>query len=164
MKKILSLTVIFILIGCNNQNDKELMSKRDLIKKYHFDFPDTLIVNKKYDGILYYKSELDSISSKMADLENYRYSRLLISKTDKIASTNDEILEKIKDTFWAKNNREIIFTDISFNKKGIFYLEGFIYNIAGVKLDKKDKDGEYIYNMIEEYEPVIHKIIVIDKK
>jgi uncharacterized lipoprotein NlpE involved in copper resistance len=164
MKKILSFILIFILFGCNNKNDRELMSKRNVIKKYRFDFPDTLIVNKKYNGILYYESKLDSISSKMGDSENYRYSRLLISKTDIIASTNDEILGNIKDTFWAKNNREIIFTDISFNKEGVFYLEGFIYNIAGVKLNKKDENGEYIYDMIEEYEPVIHKIIVIDKK
>ncbi len=155
--------LVFMFFACNNKNDKESVPKKDKSKNYRFDFPDTLIVNKKYNGVLYYESKLDSISTKIGDLENYRYSRLLITKTDKIASTNDEIFKKIKDTFWAKNNREIIFTDVVFDKIGVFYLEGYIYNLAGVKLAKKDENGENMYDMIEEFEPVIHKVIVIEK-
>ena len=163
MKKVLSFTVVFILFACNSKNDKEPIAKSEEGKNYRFDFPDTLIVNKKYKGVLHYESKLDSISTKIGDSKNYRYSRLLISKTAKLSFDNDEILKKVKDTFWAKNNREIILTDISFNKTGVFYIEGFIYNIAGVKLDTKDENGEYMYDMIEEYEPVVHKVVVRDK-
>lgn len=106
MKKKLSLILAFMLFACNNKNDKDIISKREESKKYRFDFPDTLIVNKKYNGVLHYKSKLDSISSKIGDSENYRYSRLLISKTKKLLLLMMKYLRRLRILFGQKTTEK----------------------------------------------------------
>lgn len=170
IKRINFLIIFFFLVLCSCKNDKveEVVSpKINEVKKnieYTIDFPDTLLVNKEYDGIIHYKSLLDTIITTFGDSRLNRYSRFVLVTSKHPSVSYEELKSKVKDTFGALNNREIPFYRIKFNEPGKYYIEGLINDLVLIDTIKDAKNKDNGIELIQNEEIVIHKVIVIEKR
>ena len=131
--------------------------------EFKIEFPDTLYVNQSYDGVIRYKSVLDTIITTFGDKKKNRYTRFILTTTNNPNYDFKHLKQTVKDTFGAKNNREIPLYDIKFSKLGIYYIDGIINDILLLDLNKKDKEGDALSRFIENEERVTHKVVVIEK-
>jgi hypothetical protein len=169
MKKTKFTIIIVILICFNcckkpksNQLEKDNL-KEELQKEYlDFHFPDTVNIKYEYEGILYYKSSLDTITTDFFSKGDTMRLLTLYLKENKKLITNDfeHILKsKISDTFYSlKDNGEIVFKH-KFNKLGINYLEGVLED--EVLLKKSDTAK---LRIITNYSHITLPVFVTDKE
>lgn len=130
---------------------------------YKFDFPDTVYVNEKYNGRLYYESVYDSITTVFENKEKDRYVLLSMLITNSIDYDLSHLLNKVKDTFGAVDNRVIPLRDISFPKQGVFYIDGIINDGVYIDLQRKDEKGDNLLRWLELNVRATKKVVVIDK-
>ncbi|WP_264529891.1 hypothetical protein [Flavobacterium sp. N502540] len=163
---ILITTLLLSFISCKKDTkiiDK--FEKQDLQKslEYNIDFPDTLYVNQSYEGILDYKSALDTIITTFGNKTKNRHTLFILTTTNDVNYDHESLKKSVKDTFGALNNREIPFYDIKFTSPGVFYIDGIIKDIISIDINKRDENGNELVRLIENEERVTHKVIVINR-
>jgi hypothetical protein len=159
MKKIqlLLVLVLIVIISCQKkEKPKTLNRDQTAYVEFKVDFPDTVKLNQSYDGVIYYRSGLDSIITTFGNKNKNRYSRFIVEKTHQPLKDIQELKKKVVDTFGALNNRKIPFYDIKFDKLGINYLQGIIDDI--VLIDTADTEFKPLLRN-ENY--VIKKVYVV---
>ena len=167
-QKLILLLFSLVIFSCKQENklkqnnkNKSQVNKEQLIE-YKFDFPDTVFINEKYNGIIDYKSILDTITTSFDDNKKKRYVLFLLSiSKEKPVYDFVYLKEHIKDTFGAFNNRIINVTDIEFSEVGEFHIDGIINDLVAIETDIKDEDGLNMIRLIENEQRVTHKVIVI---
>lgn len=167
-QKLILLLFSLVIFSCKQENklkqnnkSKSQVNKEQLIE-YKFDFPDTVFINEKYNGIIDYKSILDTITTSFDDKKNSRYVLFLLSISKEKPDYDFEYLKKhIKDTFGALNNRIINVTNVEFSEVGEFYIDGIINDLVAIETDIKDEDGLNMVRLIENEQRVTHKVITI---
>lgn len=178
LNKLIVITILsfstFIVISCKdekaiNKNELNITNITDKegdnkIIEFEIKFPDTIFVNKSQDGVIEYKSILDTITTSFGGKEKNRYTRFILATTDNVAYDFKHLKQIVKDTFGAINNRTIPFCDIKFTKSGIYYIDGIINDIVLIDLHEKDNEGNELYKLIENEIRLTHKIVVIDKQ
>ncbi|MDQ6528090.1 hypothetical protein [Flavobacterium sp. LHD-85] len=162
MKKIVAIVILIVsLISCK----KEVNSKK-AYAKFSIDFPDTVVVNKYYEGRIIYKSNLDTITVILNEVDSKK-SRMLeyaFAKT-KIINQDEEALKRIiADTMYSKSNLSIPLF-LKFNKLGVNYIDGIIkdevwIDTIEIKNKKKEKKMRIITNEFR----ATKKVVVIDDK
>lgn len=174
IKTIVLAVSIFVILqfcfSCKNSNENIIEKKinpklfyNDVVQ-FEFEFPDTVIINKSYNGKIKYKGILDTITT-IFDFENKKKSRYIMysfTKT-KLINYDDEHLSKIAlDTIGALNNKTILLSDMKFTELGIIYIDGIINDSAFLGLDQKDEDGDYLTRVIKNEVRATSKVVVIE--
>lgn len=116
-----------LAICCKKNNDNDLLKKRNL-KSYSItmDFPDTVFIHKGYDGKINYKNALDTVTTKLLDINRLRFIEYGFLKTN-IANLDKKYVKKnMTDTFISKTNRIIPLYNIYFDKLGVNFIDGII--------------------------------------
>jgi len=156
MKYILYFILILFFVSCKqennnlkNKNPKKANYTSYSSKSASWDlyFPDTIILNRKYDGRIVYKGILDTITTSFED-EHSRYVRVVLMTSDKLNVDIETLRKTKKDTFGAVNYREIPFYNISFKKLGVNYIHGYIIDHAFLDA-KGTKPEDSLVRMIE---------------
>ncbi|WP_231738023.1 hypothetical protein [Myroides odoratus] len=160
MKKYSLIIIIALFISCKN----DLKVNKDTLD-YSIEFPDTIIVDKKYNGRILYQSTLDTLTTSFDD-EYHRYVFLCMRKTDNINYSFEELKRKELDTIGADNYREIAIYNISFSTKGVQYIDGIIVDeaIYDISKDKKNVPNDSLFRHIVHEFRVNKKVVVIDKE
>lgn len=158
---------ILLVASCKQENEVEtnIFTNDGLYEKvieYEIHFPDTILVNKSVDGVINYKSILDTITTTFGQKDINRYTRFILVTTDNIDYDYKRLREIAKDTFGAINNRTIPFYDIKFSKPGIYYIDGLINDIVLIDLFKKDDKGNELVRLIEHDKRITHKVVVVE--
>ena len=159
-------TTIQLFVSCKEekkirQEDMKKVAQRPI--EYAIEFPDTVVVNELNDGIIKYKSKLDTIITTFGDRKKNRYTRFILTATKNPNYDFKHLKETVRDTFGAINNRKIPFYRITFSKPGVYYLDGIINDIVLIDLNKKDKAGDDLSRFIEQEERVTKKVVVINR-
>ena len=160
--KIISIIFLLIMCGCTPKEkivtDKALTSdgKMSLI----FDFPDTVFVNKDYNGTIIYKNILDTIT---ADLSNSKDSiRNRYISYSMIISNNVKNIDSLRhittDTFAAIDNRTIPLFKLRFKRLGVQYIDGLIIDNGYIQSNVQDS-----VRIITNEFRVTHKVFVKKK-
>jgi hypothetical protein len=148
------------------QNHSEIDFKKGDKINYKIDFPDTVYVSQPYNGILYYKSILDTVTTSFENKEKERYTILYLKLLSKYIYDEFEY-ENFKKTsklvFGADDHTKITFKNIKFDSIGTFYINGVILDFVYINLNKKNENGEDLLRLIEKQEEIIHKVVVIPK-
>lgn len=169
--KLTLLLCLIVFVSCKENTDVFLEApKKDLEREFEIDykisFPDTVYVNKEYEGKIFYKSILDTVTTSFEDKEKERYTILYLKLISKYVY-NDFDFEKFKKTsklqYGATNNREISFDKIKFDSIGTYFLNGVIQDFVVIDLKIKDENGEDMFRIIEKQEEILHRVVVIDK-
>jgi hypothetical protein len=164
MKKIVIILIFTICFTSCKREVKENLHSKKAYAKYRVDFPDTVVVNKYYEGKIIYKSNLDTITLILNKIDNKK-SRMLeyaFAKT-KLMNQDERILKKyITDTMYAKSNTSIPLF-LKFNKLGVNYIDGIIkdevwLDTIEIKNNKKEKKMRIITNEFR----ATKKVVVID--
>lgn len=142
-----------------NKKTKTLSETTAFVK---FIFPDTVYINKLYNGKIMYKGILDTITTSFDDQTKSRYISFYMTKTKNIDYETEELYKLKLDTFGAIDNRTIPFHKIKFTELGTFYMDGIINDhvmIDTLTRPKKPTDKvRYIENIIR----ANHKVVVIE--
>ena len=160
MKYVLYLTLLLFFVSCKqeNKNLKKVHYTYYNSKEVSWDlyFPDTVVLNRKYNGRIIYKGILDTITTSFDD-EHSRYIKVYLKTSDKLKIDVKTLQKMAKDTFGAISNKEIPFYDISFKKLGVNYIHGYIVDHAFLEAEGKPKD---LVRMLENQVTVIGKVFV----
>lgn len=169
-KKIIGLIALLAIqvtfFSCKKEEPKITHQSQNSVKKwidYKLDFPDTVYVNDLNEGIIRYKSILDTVTTSFDDKRNERYVMFYLTIVHK-PNQNYKKIKKTKQIFGADNNREISFYDIKFDRAGTYYIDGIINDYVVIDINKKDSDGNELVREIENEERVTKKVVVIDNK
>lgn len=164
------LTLFFILlVSCNKPKKdsikfKTCSSYKDKTVQFNFYFPDTVIVNKLYDGNISYKGILDTITTNFDDqIEKQGKNRYIIFSYIKTKEVNydGKYLSKITtDTIGADDCHNIHLYDFKFTEIGVYYIDGIINDNAIITLNEDENQGRSITNEIR----ATHKVVVIENK
>ncbi|MDM1408250.1 hypothetical protein HX062_11380 [Myroides sp. DF42-4-2] len=151
---------MILFISCK----KEAKVNNDTLE-YIIEFPDTVIVNKKYQGRILYHSVLDTLTTSFDD-EYHRYVFFCMRKTDNINYSFEELKRKKLDTIGADNYREIAIYNTSFSTKGVQYIDGIIVDeaIYDISKDKKHVPKDSLFRHLSHEFRVNKKVVVIDKE
>ncbi len=147
-----SLILIVLLFSCNKKKENHLYVDKQKSLKFSFIFPDTLHINKKYDGEIKYENTLDSITTKFDDNSKngaYRYIYFSLLKTNNIDYDQKYLGKIVKDTFGAIDCHTIPFYNIKFDKLGRHFIDGIINDYVSFETDKKDINGKIKSRIIQ---------------
>ncbi len=137
------------------------------IKKQNFrisvDFPDTIVINKLYNGKINYKNDLDTVTTKLLDIKKPRFIQYAFLKTKTINYDNKYLKKIVTDTIYGDNNKIIPLPGISFNKLGINYIDGIIYDEVDIDNGAKNENGQSMTRIITNEYRVTFKVIVIER-
>ena len=131
---------------------------------FEINFPDTVYINRSYNGEIKYKSKLDTIITTFGDSKKNRYTRFIMRKSKYVNYDFNILKLNIKDTFGAINNRIIPFYNIKFNELGIHYIDGIINDIVYIDTVKSKRKDSDLVRLIENEVRVTHKVVVIRKR
>lgn len=171
-KLILEFSLVFLsmlLFSCKKEMQEKKIEK---FKKYSIEetivfeinFPDTVYINRSYNGEIKYKSKLDTIITTFGDSKKNRYTRFIMRKSKYVNYDFNILKLNIKDTFGAINNRIIPFYNIKFNELGIHYIDGIINDIVYIDTVKSKRKDSDLVRLIENEVRVTHKVVVIRKR
>jgi len=175
---IIALTALQFLGSCkndenNNDENKNLIQEKINPKKFsndvvefEFEFPDTVVINKPYNGKIKYKGILDTITKEFnleGESENTRYIIYSFTKTKSIDYDEKHLAKIAIDTIGAIDNNTILLSKIKFTQLGTYYLDGIINDNAIINLKTKDKDGNALSRSITDEVRATLKVVVIDK-
>lgn len=158
--KIIPILSFLFIISCK---DESKVSKKLINAKAEFSFniPDTLYINKGFEGIINYKSDLDTITTQLNKLKKFRSIVYTFIETKQI-NYSDEYLKKIvNDTFYSESNKTIPIY-IEFDKLGVNYIDGIITDQVIINTDSKNKKGETLTRIITNEFRATKKVIVIN--
>lgn len=156
-------SILLCIISCKEEQKKtnKLISNNF---KVSIDFPDTVYINKSYNGKINYKNRLDTVTTSLNDVKKYRFIDYTFLRTKKI-DYNEKYLKKIvTDTFTSETNRIIPLYNIWFDKLGVNYLDGIITDEVSIENGAKDKKGNPMTRIITDEYRVTCKVIVVNKK
>lgn len=163
----LAVAVLLITVSCKKKETIDTKNSGFKPEKqaieYKVEFPDTVYLSQKYNGVIQYKSILDTITTSFEDKKKNRYTFLALTLTKRPYNDFLSLKKAVRDTFGAINNREIPFYNINFNSTGIFYIEGIINDYVRIDTNKKNKDGLGIAREIEKEKWITHKVVVINR-
>ena len=164
IKNLIPLLLFSLLfVSCEN---KEREITKEII--YHnedmsfiFDFPDTVFVNKEYNGVIIYKNILDTITTDLSNSNptKNRYIIYSLAKTKDLRNSEKSLMKIAIDTFGAVDNRTIPLFKIKFNEVGVHFIDGFITDTGYIDIPTKDS-----VRVITNEFRVSHKVVVIAKK
>lgn len=165
---VILLIVITIQLFISCKEEKKIMrgDTREITERpieYAIEFPDTVIVNELNDGLIRYKSKLDTIITTFGDRKKNRYTRFILTATKNPNYDFKHLKQTVRDTFGALNNRNIPFYNIAFSNPGIYYLDGIINDIVLIDTITKKKSENDLLRFIEQEERVTKKVIVINR-
>jgi hypothetical protein len=162
----LFLCLSLLVYSCKNENKIVANSEKNIFQnqiEFKVDFPDTLYVDQFYDGIINYKSMLDTIITTFGNKNENRYTRFILTTSDNINYDFEYLKKIVKDSFGAVSNREIPFYDIKFSEPGVYYIDGIINdNILIDTMTRYNKRNDKL-RYIENEERVTHKVVVIER-
>lgn len=171
MKTILKLQYFIILIllfSCRDFAKADLPIPKSVVPssdenglEYEMDFPDTVYVNKIYNGMIHYKSIYDSVTTSFDDKKNYRYVMLYL-KISKKSITDSEKIKKSGKIFGASNNRKIPIYNIKFNEAGTYFMYGILNDFLLIDEGKKNNQGEEMAREIEKEWKISKKVYVLN--
>jgi hypothetical protein len=105
---------------------KDEVSQKSAYLDIKFVFPDTVYVNKSYDGYISLRSDLDTITTSLNDYQKARFLEYSFWLTKKPIEDNKLLKEMVTDTFVAETNKLIPLYDIKFDKIGVNYFNGIL--------------------------------------
>ncbi len=179
MKKQIGITVVainvilssLVIISCKDslQSEKDTIKEKENVQKkiknkfveFEFDFPDTIHINKLYNGKIKYKGVLDTITTSFENEKKSRYISFYMSKTKDINYEIEELKTMKLDTFGAIDNRTIPFYDLKFTELGVHYIDGIINDHISIDTLIKSKKSIDKVRYIENVVRVTHKVVVI---
>ncbi|MCC9070909.1 hypothetical protein LNQ49_04770 [Flavobacterium sp. F-65] len=155
---------VTLLVGCNNkekitQVNNSQIEFRNQTMSYIFDFPDTVSVNKQYNGMIIYKNILDTITTHLANPKDSlrdRYITYSMTIAKKILNDENSLKSIVKDTFGAVDNRTIPLFKLKFQHPGIYFIDGFITDNGYLRIHKGDST-RIITNEFRIYHKVVAK-------
>jgi len=169
-KRIILVAIIIVVkffISCKEEKKIKENRTKEIMERpieYTIEFPDTVIVNELNDGLIKYKSKLDTIISTFGDRKKNRYTRFILTATKNPDYDFKHLKKTVRDTFGAINNRKIPFYNITFSKPGIYYLDGIINDIVLIDTVTTKKAENDLLRLIEQEERVTKKVVVVNKK
>ncbi|MBS7232522.1 hypothetical protein KHA90_16005 [Flavobacterium psychroterrae] len=164
MKNIMLLSFLICLFSCKKEENKNIKKKQEDNYSINVDFPDTVYVSKYYNGKINYKNELDTITTKLLDINKPRFLEYGFTLTRNI-TYNETHLKKIEtDTMIAENNRMIPLYSIRFKQLGVNYIDGMVTDEVNIENGGKNEKGEPMTRVITNEFRVTKKVIVIEKK
>lgn len=163
MKKII--TLIFIsFLSCNKKETKLLeanVSNEIETQIANVNFPDTIHINKIYEGNIIYTSTFDSITTKLnADGEITRYIMLIYYEPYNLNKDKNQFTEIITDTTFTYKLPEVPIRNIQFKEPGKYQLNWLIKDMVIFDTIKGRKDSEPLPMKIEETR-VSKRIVVV---
>ena len=169
MKFIIVFFLALIYLGCkdlSNDSAKNLSPKKEKDKHgfdYRIDFPDTLYLNKLYDGEIYYESPMDTIIKKFFNPEEDRYVVFRCPPGNGYTFRQKSYIDSIGEyRFGAVNNRTIPIYDLIFSKTGNYKISGFVNDLVLLNPETKYNKDEEKIRLIERDFPITLNIVVID--
>jgi hypothetical protein len=160
MKKISFVGLLLVFVcSCKDEGIQKNTKKN----KIDFIFPDTVFANNAYSGKIIYSSDLDTITTKLFDKNNFRTIEYQYTGTKMINYDINHLKTKIKDTVYAKNNNLIEMKKIWFGKIGTFYFDGVIKDEVKIISRVKDNNGKYKIRLITNELRLSKKIVVISR-
>lgn len=159
-----SIILSAIFFSCKNEKKRIDKVKSNRVFKsenvsFKFLFPDTVYLNKEYNGEIIYNGVLDSISKKVGT--HGKVSRFIEyhHTTTNSANISIEMLKDKKlDTAGAVSIDTIPFYNVKFIRLGVNYIDGIIDDSA--YLENFYEDGEM--RVIANRTRATHKVVVID--
>lgn len=151
-KIVFSLGILFLLISCKKEAEVKEIEKTQEVRlskdKITLVFPDTVYLNKSYNGRIDYENDLDTITTSFNDIKKARFLEYVFTIT-KEKDYKDNYLKKIaKDTFVAESHRMIPLYNIKFDKLGLNYFDGFITDEVMIENGGKDANGKPMTRII----------------
>lgn len=160
--------VVIFMSSCNNskkyENKKHIIIGDEKSVKFYFDFPDTIHVNKSYDGKIVYKSEFDTIIKSFDNDLNSIKSRYIIfnyAKTNNINYDEKYLKSIIKDSIAAHDCHNIYFYNIIFKELGSHYIDGIISDFVSFDINEKDKNRHFLQRQITKESRATKNVYVI---
>lgn len=161
MKKNISIFIIVILaISCKKEAVIIKESKKHNLS-ISIDFPDTVFVNKGYDGKINYKNDLDTITKTLNKLNPLRTIVYRFLKTDVINYSNQHLKKIVKDTFYTDIHNSIPFF-AQLDSLGIYYIDGIITDEVIIENGGKNSKSELMDRIITNEFRVTKKVVVIE--
>ena len=162
MKKSISIFIVLIFaLSCKKETVAVKASKKKNIS-ISLDFPDTIYVNKGYDGKIDYKNDLDTITKKLNQLNPLRTVVYTFLKTDNVNYSNQDLKKIVTDTFYTDSNRVIPIYE-EFNNAGTYYIDGILTDEVIIENGGRNSKGELMDRIITNEFRVTKKVIVIEK-
>ena len=177
MKNLYYILIFLFLFSCENSkkdnvktqgnkvnNIKNIIVGNDKSMAFIFNFPDTIHLNKCYDGEIIYKSKLDTIIKSFDnDLHDSksRYIYISYAKTNLFKSDEKDLRLIITDTIGAHDCHTIYLYKIKFDKLGVNYIDGIINDQVNFDIDKKDEKGHFRQRQITKEARATKKVFVI---
>ena len=164
----LIILLFIILVCCNKKSsvERKLKSQKEKLQDTifaKFEFPDTVHLNKLYNGKIKYKSLLDSITTNVMEAKNgvNKYIVFSLTKTKHLNYDIQQLRKMKLDTFGAISNNVIPFYDIKFTELGTNYIYGIINDHVTIDALKKPKKANDKVRYIENETRLSHKVIVV---
>ena len=158
---VINILCLFLFTSCAKEEKTEIGTKTyENEYPFRFVFPDTVVVDKKYNGKILYNSKNDSITTKVAGngLKS-RHVLYIYSKVNEPFKDFKEVYaNKGSDTIMALQTTHIDLINFSFSETGIHYIDGIISDqIFSKKIDNRGRVNISKSNIL-----VGHKVVVID--
>lgn len=164
--KVTKTIIPFILISFLSCNKKEVYS---LDLEYHeseyeaiVNFPDTISVNKTYQGTITYTSTFDTIIKKLNthDADISRYIMLIYYPPINLDTPNNEFSKAAIDTTFAYKLPEVPIRDIQLKEEGHFQMDWMIKDMIIFDTIKNRTDMEELPMKVGETR-VSKRVVVI---
>ena len=166
-KIVFSLGIIFLLTSCKKEEEVKELKKTEEIRmdkqRITLVFPDTVYINKSYNGRIDYENDLDTITTSFNDVKKYRFVDYYFLITKKTNYSVEYLKKIVKDTAYADNNRIIPLYNIKFNKLGLNYFDGIIMDEVNISHGTKGKNGEPMDRIITNEIRLTRGVYVIEK-
>jgi|SRR5690554_5160538 len=166
--KVTKILIPFILTSFLSCNKKEAGSVDTKYQENEYEiaivnFPDTISVNKTYQGTITYTSTFDTIIKKLNthDADISRYIMLIYYPPINLDTPNNEFSKAAIDTTVAYKLPEVPIRDIQLKEKGNFQLEWTIKDMIIFDTIKNRTDMETLPMKVEETR-VSKRIVVIE--
>lgn len=169
-KALLILNLFIFVCSCKkNLEEDHIKNEINEVKKevyqFHFDLPDTMVVNEMYNGKIDYKGKLDNITTSLDDEKKYRSIHYYFLKTQSIQYDLNELKKKLTDTLITDTHENIPLFDISFDKLGVNYLDGIVFDKVMIDtMQVMNGKLQPTVRVITNEFRATHKVVVIEKK
>jgi len=158
------ISLLSLVFSCKRDKFIDKRKTKDLTETtafVKFVFPDTVYLNKLYNGKIEYKGVLDTITTSFDEKMKSRYISFYMTKTKNIDYEMKQLYKKKLDTFGAIDSRTIPFYDLKFSELGVNYIDGIIND--HITIDTLTKPNltdkvRYIENVLR----ATHKVVVIE--
>ena len=161
---IFSISLLSLVFSCKRDKLIEKRETNNLTETtafVKFVFPDTVYINKLYNGKIEYKGVLDTITTSFDEKMKCRYISFYMTKIKNIDYEMKQLYKIKLDTFGAIDNRTIPFYDLKFTELGINYIDGIINDHITIDTLTKPKPTDkvrYVENVLR----ITHKVVVIE--